>query len=400
MRDGNKKILFIVTQSEMGGAQRYIVEVASVLSKRGFEILIAAGEGDGKLFEQFSISNNQLSIKLLALKHLKRIPKPWQAVFSVGEIFKVLKRERPDVLFLCSTMAGILGCLASLFYKLMINNQLSIIYRIGGWAFRDPRPWWQRKVIILAEKLTAPLKDKIIVNSEVDRQLAIKYRIAPAKKIIKIYNAIDPCSLKFFSEQKARECLSSKVKTQKLRLQLKTQNLKVVGTIANFYKTKGLKYLIAAAHWLSFNLQVKSSKIFIIGDGPERKRLEDLIQKYKLENQVFLLGKIPDAYKYLKAFDVFVLPSLKEGFPWALLEAMTAGVPIVATKVGAVPEIIEDNKSGSLVEPKDSENLAKKIQDILSNPELANQLVASAKEKLKEFSKDKMIEQTIKIIDY
>ena len=92
--------------------------------------------------------------------------------------------------------------------------------------------------------------------------------------------------------------------------------------------TKGIKYLVEATKNID-------AKLVIIWKGSS-------------------LGFIPDAYKYLKAFDVFVLPSVKEGFPWTVIEAMAAGVPSVATNVGAVVEIIENNKSGILVKPRDS----------------------------------------------
>ena len=102
---------------------------------------------------------------------------------------------------------------------------------------------------------------------------------------------------------------------------------------------------------------------------------------------MILAGRIPDAYKYLKAFDVFVLPSLKEGFPWIILEAAAAGIPIVATKVGAIPEILPEE---FLVEPGDADGLAKKISQMLEHP------VAP---KLKqEFTLQKMVEETEKIL--
>ncbi len=127
-------------------------------------------------------------------------------------------------------------------------------------------------------------------------------------------------------------------------------------------------------------------KFVIIGEGGERPKLEALIKKYRLENQVILAGRMADAYRYLKAFDVFVLPSLKEGFPWVIIEAAAAGIPIVATKVGAIPEILPEE---CLVEPGDSQSLAKKISQMLEHP---------AVPKLKqEFTLQRMVEETEKL---
>ena len=106
-----------------------------------------------------------------------------------------------------------------------------------------------------------------------------------------------------------------------------------------------------------------------------------------MENKVLLAGRIPDAYKYLKAFDVFVLPSLKEGFPWIILEAMAAEIPIIATKVGALLEILEEE---FLVEPKNSQELAKKISWMLQHP---------TKAKLKQkFTSQTMLTETAEML--
>jgi glycosyltransferase involved in cell wall biosynthesis len=349
------KVLFVVTQSEMGGAQRYIYEIAKGLAEK-HDILVAAGRGNGEFFEKLKTAR----VRTLTLKHMKRAPWPWQIARAVWEIRELLKKEKPDVLFLCSTTAGLLGSVAGRLLKIE-NLKLKIVYRIGGWAFRDPRSFWKNWLILMAEKLTAPLKDLIVVNSEIDRELALKYKIAPPERIIKIYNGIDSNSLKFLPPEPKKE--------------------KIVGCVANFYKTKGLEYLIEAARVI--NAQFK-----IIGDGKLRPQLEGLIKKYHLENKVFLAGRIPDAYKYLKAFDVFVLPSLKEGFPWIILEAIAAEIPIVATNVGAVPEILPKE---FLVNPGDAQALAKKISWMLEHPAIT---------KLRpEFTWQKMVSETEKLLN-
>lgn len=370
-----KRVLFVITQSEMGGAQRFVFETATRLNPEKYEISVAAG-GKGGLLEKLS----KLEIKTEKLTYLERTPSPFQIISGTKEIYNLLKREKPDVLFLCSTTAGLLGSVASFFYK-----KSKIIYRIGGWSFRDPRPWWQNRILIWLERITSNFKDKIIVNSEIDRQIAIDYKICPSEKIVKIYNGIDADSLAFLSKEEARKALLIAPGS-------------VVGTVANFYKTKGLTYLIEAVRLLNAKYSTLNTKFLIIGEGKQRKELESLIKKYGLESQVSLLGRIPDAYKYLKAFDVFVLASLKEGFPWIILETMAAKVPIISTDVGAIPEIIEDEKEGILIEPKNSEVLSEKIRWLINHLEEANGFAEKAKEKLQKFNLEKMIEETEKIV--
>ena len=382
------KILFLVTQSEFGGAQRYIFEIARNLDPRKYQILVTAGEGDGELFRKCQMSN----VKCQKLNYLKRVPNPLSIIFAIVEIFNILKEKKPDIFFLSSTTAGLLGSLAAKIYKIQHpNSQLRTIYRIGGWAFRDPRFSWLNQIIFWSEKLTAPFKDKIIVNSEIDRELAVKYKITPPEKIVKIYNGINPQNLDFLSKEEGHQKILELIPSSS---HLKSEAY-LVGTVANFYKTKGLKYLIEAASLL----KNRAETVFIvIGDGKERPELEALIKRNGLENNFFLVGRIPDAYRYLKAFDIFVLPSLKEGFSWIILEAMAAELPIVASKTGALPEMIKDGINGFLVEPKNSQALAEKITWLLTHFQEAKNMGFLARKKVeKEFSLGKMLEETEKI---
>jgi glycosyltransferase involved in cell wall biosynthesis len=369
-----KKILFIVTQSEFGGAQRYIFEMGRLLDRNKYQIKVAAGPGDGELFRKLE----EISIPSKRLEKLKRAPNPPQLISSIKEMRGIIKIERPDVLFLCSTTAGLLGSLSA------ISLKTRVIYRIGGWAFNDPRPFWQNLLITLAERATSRLKDAIIVNSEFDWRIAVKKKIASPEKIVKIYNGLDPDTMSFISSKEARR-------------ELEIGSDPVIGTVANFYKTKGLEYLIEAAKEVT--RENPQTKFVIVGEGRLRSRLEKMIKKHGLENNVFLKGRIPNAYKYLKAFDAFVLPSLKEGFPWIILEAMAAELPITATKVGALPEIISNKEDGFLIEPGDVKELAGKIKWIIDNPDKAKAMGIRAKAKLAEkFSPRKMAQKTEEVI--
>ena len=201
-------------------------------------------------------------------------------------------------------------------------------------------------------------------------------KIVSPEKIIKIYNGLDIDSLNFLPREEARQKLS------RFRL-----NSLWIGCVANFYKTKGLEYLIESARLLNTKYRIPDTKYIVIGEGKERPKLEALIKKHDLENQVILAGRMTDAYRYLKAFDIFVLPSLKEGFPWIILEAIAAQVPIVATKVGALPEIINEQ---FLAEPKNTEALVKKIGWMLEHP--------TRTELKPEFTSQKMIKETERVL--
>ena len=143
---------------------------------------------------------------------------------------------------------------------------------------------------------------------------------------------------------------------------------KIIGTIANFYNTKGLEFLIDSAKKVVDKNPKTIFVVFGFGEESFRKKLENLIQKNNLEKKFFLLGKVTNAFQYLKALDIFALTSVKEGLPYSLLEARLANLPIVATKVGGIPEM-EENFEINLVDSRNVEQIANKILEILNNPE-------------------------------
>jgi len=239
------------------------------------------------------------------------------------------------------------------------------------------------------EKVSARWKDIIILNNKHDFDQAKQLKIKPRKDIVLIYNGLDVYKMDFFSKEEARLKLFEKIVRQSGKI---FQTGKIIGTIANFYPPKGLEYLIEAAE----HFKNDDNTVFvIIGDGGGRAKLENIIQTKNLGKKIFLVGQIPDAHKFLPAFDIFVLPSVKEGFPWSLIEAMTAKLPVIATSVGAVPEVIENGKNGMIVAPADSAQIVAKIREILSNDRLMQEMGIQAHQTvLLKFNADKMISQT------
>lgn len=441
-----KKILYIITQSDFGGAQRYVFDLATRLSGE-FEVVVAAGkDGNAELFNNLRKSDFR-KIKIIRLKHLSRAINPWHDLLAFFEIRNLIKKELPDIIHLNSTKAGIIGSLASRFVfwnsrrESALRHALSratpfVIYTAHGWVFNEPLNYFKKKLYFWLEKFTAKYKNKIICVSEYDKQVALKNNFPP-EKLIAIYNGIDFNNLNFLPKDKAKEILFSKIHNSKLII----HNSTIIGSIANLYPAKGIEYLIEAAKIIIKRNDTREGvtspnnsltavipktynlKFIVIGEGEERPKLEALIKKYYLENNFFLLGHIPNASQYLKAFDIFVLPSVKEGLPYALLEAASAEIPVIATRVGGVPEIFSTNIAktnssslpfqktpsfpppfskgglgGILINPKTSKELAEKIIYLLQNQEISHKLaennLAIAQSK---FGIDKMIEKTKQI---
>ena len=381
------KVLFIITQSELGGAQRWVFDMATNLDKSRYEIVVACG--DNKIrpigsVKSISLINRleETGIQTKQLHHLIRNLNPLKDFRALVEIYHLIKKEKPDVLQLCSTKAGLLGSIAGK----MVGIKKTI-YRIGGWSFNDPRPRWQNFIFLWLEKFSAPLKDKIIVNSQKGYDEALQYKICPKEKLALIYNGID---------------LSNIMRSRYIRYGEKNGgNGIVIGCIANFYPTKGLQYLIEAANLLKFEIRNSKFEIHIVGDGQQRPLLESLIKKYQLKDQVLLAGQQKDPWQYFAengGIDLFVIPSLKEGMPYVLLEAMALGLPIIATTAGGIPEIISDKENGFLVPPQNPQALAEAIEYLMNNPELRNKLSKFALKDVQGFTIQTMINHYEKVL--
>jgi glycosyltransferase involved in cell wall biosynthesis len=375
-----KRVLFVVTQSELGGAQQFIFQLAGRLDKEIYDVTVAVGrDGDRALSHALA----DLKVPVLNIASLRRDFRPFADPRAVLEIKNLVRKLNPDTLFLCSSKAGFIGSLA----VRLGGPQPRVIYRIGGWTFNDPWPTWKRNLWLTLEKLSAPWKDLIIVNNLPDLEQAKELGIKPRQEIVLVHNGIDPFRLNLLPRDEARAKLS-KILPADVATDL--ANKKIIGTLANFYPAKGLEYLIRAAA----QLNDPGAVVGIIGEGRERPKLEALIKKLGLEDKVILFGRLTEASRYLSAFDIFVLPSIKEGFPWSVLEAMSAKLPVIATRVGAIPEIIQDGVNGYVVLPKDPDQIAERINVLLANEALVKEMGIQAHQRvLFSFPLEKMVNE-------
>lgn len=362
------KLLFIVTQSEFGGAQRFLHTLISKLDPEIYDMVLATGfQGDGA----FPASIKDSEVRILKLKSLARDINPFRDVSAIFEIRNLIKKESPNILFLNSSKAGFVGSLASLGLK------TKVIYRIGGWSFRDPGPKWKKWLFKKLEQLSSGWKDYIVVNSLDDANIAKDLNIKPRKKLVLIHNGVDTYKIEPMNRNEA---------INKLKL---PDNKIVVGTIANYYPAKGLLDLVEAASFLKHREDIQ---FVIIGDGPDRDKIRSKIDSLDIKDKVTLSGRINNASNLMQAFDIFLLSSLKEGFPWAVIEAMASKIPVIATSVGAVPEIIESGKNGIIVEPGQPKRIVEAILYLVDNERVRDELAISGHQTiLFKFNQDKMI---------
>jgi len=368
-----KKILFLITKANWGGTQKYVFDIASEL--KNYEVAVAHGEPSGELIEKLEIKN----IPTIKIKNLNRDVKILDELKVAINLWKIFRQERPEIIHLNSSKIGGLGALIGR----MVGIK-KIIFTAHGWAFNENRNWLSKTIIKFLSWLTIVLAHQTIVINQQEYNQVINWPFITKNKLTLIYNGIKP--IYFLNRNEAREYFKDKIKDNNL----------VIGTISELHKNKGLKYAIKSFHQLT--KEHKNIKFIIIGEGEEREYLEKKIKKYNLENSVFLVGEIKEASQYLKAFDIFLLSSLKEGLPFVLLEAGLAKLPVVTTKVGGIPEIIKNDFSGILVGKKENDKIKDVLEQLIVNQEKRRQLGENLNMTIKnKFSFGKMFEATKEI---
>ncbi|OGN29624.1 MAG: hypothetical protein A3A33_05260, partial [Candidatus Yanofskybacteria bacterium RIFCSPLOWO2_01_FULL_49_25] len=366
-----KKVLFVITKSNWGGAQRYVYDLAVSLPKEEYEIAVALG-GTGVL----AVKLKEAGVRVVGIPHLERDISFIKELLSTLYLWKIFQNEKPDIIHLNSSKIGGLGALVAYILTLWDNWDRKgtaramwkpkVIFTVHGWAFNERRNFIYQGIIYFLQWLTAFLSDNIVIISRHDYRQAVEMPLIGNEKFILL-----PLGIKmpeFLPQEAAREFFQPKADPPMAgKIERKTKI--IIGTIAEFTKNKGLEYLIDGIEKMKKDENTKLSfQTVIIGGGEDFEKIKKDVADKKLENKIILTGFIMDASKYLKAFDIFILPSLKEGLPYVVLEAMNAGLPIVASSVGGLTDLIENEKNGILIPPKNAGEITEVLGELIHHP--------------------------------
>lgn len=345
MHSNPSKVLFVITKSNFGGAQRYVFDLAHALHQGGADVTVLLG-GQGVLLEKLTRAH----IRTISIPYLTRDINLLTDIKTFFAFLKYIHQIRPDVLHVNSAKAGGLGALAG--RLLMVPH---IVFTAHGWAFNEERGTLSKKVIRLFSWATIFLAHTTIAVS--DAALA-QIPAWLSRKVVVIKNGVQEIS--FHPKEDARKMFIERCPGLTAHA-----HAQWIGTIAELHHVKGLSYAIEAI--LLLKEQRYSGVYVIVGEGDLRTHLEATIEEYGLEDTVFLAGFVEDAASYLPAFDLFVLPSISEGLGYVLLEAGLANLPVVASAVGGIPEIITHKENGLLVTPKNATEIASAIHTIMED---------------------------------
>ena len=315
--DKKTKILYLITGLHVGGAEMVLYRLLKKLNREKYEpvvVSIIPIVGIGERIEEEGIKILSLNAKF------KCNP------LIIWRVISIIKKEKPQILHSFLFHANFLGRVIG-----KLRNVPIIISSIHNEYFGG----------ILREKLlkwTDRFCNITTIVSKGAAERMIDLKVVSKNKLKVIYNGID---LENFPFRK----LEARTKIRK-ELNIE-ENKKILISVGRLHEAKGCPYLIKAMKILKE--KYPHILLIVLGEGPEGKKIEEQIKELKLEKNILLLGQKENISEYLNASDVFVMPSLWEGLPIALLEAMACGLPVVATRVGGVPEVVEDGKSSFLV---------------------------------------------------
>jgi glycosyltransferase involved in cell wall biosynthesis len=314
------KILICITHGNVGGATNSVFWLTKGLKEKGIEVKVGFGEG-----EYLKEKLKKEKIEFLNFKWLKRTHNPLSNLFFIFEIKKFLNKEKFDVCHFNSTNA-LFGAISAKISK----SEPKTVFTIHGLSILDPnykKNFWLKPIYWLIFKFLLSFVDIPVFVSNKNLEDAKKMKLV--KNGVVIYNGIP--ETEFLEREVARKFFEEKIKFD-------LKNKFLIGSIGRLDYQKNYEFLIKV---FSEILKIKPEAIAtIVGEGPERKKLESLIEKANLKEKIFLISELKNASKYLKAFDLFILPSRYEGLSITLIEVIFAQIPILVSDVGGNKEIV------------------------------------------------------------
>jgi glycosyltransferase involved in cell wall biosynthesis len=411
-------ILFLATRlDEVGGVQVHIRDLARWLAGQGHQVHVAAGEkaAAGRpagatasaapapapavapaLEEAFDAAG----VTVHLLPHLARAINPLKDLIALGEIRRLLKELQPDLVSLHSSKAGWIGRQAAErdwtvrgprgLLPGVGRRRPPVIFTAHGWAFTGGVPKVKARLYRFLERRAAHLADAVICVSDHDRSLAVDAGIAERTRVLTIHNGMPdlpaadtkPAALEAAPGLPVTITMVARFGYQKRQELL----LKALGTLSGAQAPAGPP----GAPW----------RLQLVGSGEREPEIRSLAEELRLADRVEFPGARDDVPELLSASDLFVLTSRWEGLPRSIIEAMRAGLPVVASAVGGVGELVEDGRTGFLLDPDLEESsaaaeLAGVLRRLLGSADLRHALGAAGRRRYEEhFTFERMAVET------
>ena len=374
------KLFILIPSLEKGGIERSMSRLSRGLLDRGWDVSIISEKPSKE-----SISYFDERVKLLSLgssfinQNSNIIFSIFKNIFYYFKIKKYIKKYSPDVLLAVKNIP------VSIFLKIILKNKFKLIIREAvnpKYSSITQRSLLSRIFVNNLKKLLYPKADNIIAISEGVKQSLVKNFNLDSSKIQTIYNpSADEKILSLAKEDIDRDLIS---------------NRPLIVSIGRLTKQKNHITLLKAFNKIHSNIDCN---LYIIGEGSERRNLEKFIKNNNIDNKVKLLGYQNNPWKFLSKSNLFVLPSIWEGFGNVIVESMLIGIPVISSDCPSGPrEILNNGKSGKLFQVGDYNNLAKIMEEIISSDN--SELINYAKLRSKDFTIEKITQEYQKVLTH
>lgn len=376
------KVAHVITRLDRGGAPDVVLSIVSGLNPERYQTKLISGlthEPPTDLESRLKVG----SVQLVFIRSLRRNVNPILDICALVKLYHLFKRERFDLVHTHTAKAGALGRIAARLARVPI-----VIHAPHGHDFYGYFGPVRSRLIVWIERLLGPLADKLIALSELDKKDHCRFGVTDEAKMEVVYSGIDIESFSKLVIDRAK-------KREELEI---PSGCPIVGMIARLEPIKGPGYFIEAASIVI--KEVPEARFLVVGDGSLRRTLERLAENLGLSQKLKFMGERQDIREILKVLDLLCLCSLNEGFGRILVEAQAAGKPVVATRVGGIPEVVGDGETGLLVPPSDAPGLAEAIIRILRNPEMAMEMGEAGRRRVSlKFDQKVMLQKIVQMYE-
>lgn len=361
------RVLHIVEAA--GGVERYLETLFKYTGHNKVEnILICSQNYD---YEKMK----HLADRVIVIKMAHQIDSKVD-IKSVRAIRHYIKQIKPDIIYAHSSKAGALARIADL----GINNK--VIYNPHGWAFNMQQSSKKKEMYKWVEKVSAHFCDKIVCISDAEKESALREKICKSDKLQVIYNGIDLEEIEN-AKPKSREELGI------------PEDAFVVGQVGRLSEQKAPDTFVKAAKLIKE--KIPNAYFVLVGDGELRDQIEKMIHENGLDNSFLITGWVDSPASYMKIMNVGTLLSRWEGFGLVLPEYMACDVPIVATGVDAIPDVIQNGKDGILVEKDSPTTILKVIGKLFNDSKLRENLIDITKHDVRKYGADRLASENLQV---
>jgi glycosyltransferase involved in cell wall biosynthesis len=371
------KIIYVINRLNVGGASHHVITLAAGLTAKGFETTIVTGrsiaaEGD---ISEYARDRGVRLIVMPSMDRSRGVLSPFKDLWTVVALWRLFRRERPDIVHTHTAIGGALGRVAAWLARVPVRVHTFHGNILSGYYVKPLELAFR-----LVEQALARITTRLIVPTEFQAsEMADEFKVAPALKFAVVGLGMD---LTLFQQEQEAGAF-------KREAGIDTDG-PLVGIVGRLAPIKNVpRFLEAAKRVLDAKPDVRFA---IVGDGPDREALERLSMERGLANKVQFCGWVANIGPVLRDLAVLALSSDNEGTPVTIIEAMAAGVPIVATSVGGVPTMLMDGAAGRLVQPGDAGQLADGILAAIDDHDATDRMCAAATASLGRYSETTMVE--------